>query len=347
MSFDPNKASAADAGVFGVPTNEETAALILIPVPWEVTTSYGGGTVGGPETILDASHQLDLYDLELGHIYEPGIAMLDERIEVRDLNDEMRARAEDLIEAGASVLEDDELKESLERVNDASAELNAWVKQTTDQWLEAGKLVGIVGGDHSVPFGAYEAIAERVGDFGILHIDAHSDTRLAYEGFTWSHASIMRNALDRIPAVKKLVQVGIRDFCQEEHDYIRAQGERVSVFFDLNLARRKAEGTTWQTLVKEMVSALPERVWVSLDIDGLDPTYCPHTGTPVPGGLTYHEVLLLLSELGRSGKRIIGFDLVEVAPHPEGHDEWDGNVGMRLLYKLCGWTLATNGKLPR
>lgn len=346
MSFDPNQAASTDAGLFGVPTDIDNAALIVIPVPWEVTTSYGGGTVNGPEAILTASHQLDLFDLELGHIYEPGIAMLDERIEVRELNEEMRGRAEDIIEAGVAALEDEELKESLERINHACAELNAWVKQTAEEYLRAGKLVGIVGGDHAVPFGAYEAIAES-GDFGILHIDAHSDTRLAYEGFTWSHASIMRNALDQIPAVKKLVQVGIRDFCKEEHDYLHAQGDRVSVFFDQNLAWRKGEGTSWLTLAKEIVAALPERVWISVDIDGLDPTYCPHTGTPVPGGLTYHEVVLLLSELGHSGKRIIGFDLVEVAPDPEGRDEWDGNVGMRLLYKLCGWTLKTNGKLTR
>jgi agmatinase len=227
--------------------------------------------------------------------------------------------------------------------------LNDFVYGETKRLLDAGKIVGIVGGDHSVPFGAIQAIAERHASFGILHIDAHSDTRIAYEGFTWSHASIMYNVLEHIPQVTKLVQVGVRDFCEQELDYCEQQTDRVEVCFDAHLARRKFAGEPWAKLAGEIAAGLPQAVWVSFDIDGLDPRLCPGTGTPVPGGLEFNEAGHLLGELVRSGRTILGFDLSEVAPHPAGPeagDEWDANVGARLLYRLSAWTLASQELCP-
>jgi len=233
-------------------------------------------------------------------------------------------------------------------VNELGEKLNQYVYQETKRLLNAKKCVGIVGGDHSVPYGAILAMGEKHSSFGILHFDAHSDTRKAYEGFTWSHASIMYNVLENIPQVTKLVQVGIRDFCEEELNYVQRQEERVQVFFDRDLARRKFEGANWSKLSKEIVASLPKHVWVSFDIDGLDPRFCPHTGTPVPGGLDFQEANYLLSTLVNSGKEIIGFDLNEVAPNLENQgDDWDANVGARLLYKLSAWTLASQGKAQR
>ncbi|MBA3542392.1 MAG: arginase family protein, partial [Deltaproteobacteria bacterium] len=200
-------------------------------------------------------------------------------------------------------------------------------------------LVGVVGGDHSVPFGAIRQLAAEHGEIGILHIDAHADLRHAYEGFEWSHASIMRNVMDRVPQVTQLVQVGIRDVSRGEMEFATASAGRITVHFDQQLAERKHEGESWSAIMNSIVDSLPPKIWVSFDIDGLDPSLCPSTGTPVPGGLLFHEAAALLKRAAQRCQ-IVGFDLNEVAPGPEG-DEWNGNVGARLLYKLCGWALKT------
>ncbi|MBI2606548.1 MAG: agmatinase family protein [Deltaproteobacteria bacterium] len=360
--FDPNSAAEPDSGIFGLPYEESESKLVYLPVPWEATTSYGEGTADGPAAILAASAQLDLFDLEVEKPYEAGFFMLPENSEVRAWNEEARGLARKIIASGGRIDGDAKLKSALARVNALSEKLNGFVRAETRRLLAAGKIAGIVGGDHSCPLGAFEAAAESFGEYGILHFDAHSDTRDAFEGFTCSHASIMRNALDRIPKIKKLTQVGIRDFCEEEHAYVLAQKNRASVFYDLDLQRRKFQGAPWATISKEIIDTLPRQVWISFDIDALDPRFCPHTGTPVPGGLDFSEAVFLIRQLATSGRKILGFDLCEVAPDPDSRaawhaaqtgatrhvaqtgDEWDANVGMRLLYKLSAWTLASQAK---
>lgn len=343
IDFDPNAAPDEDAGVFGLPCSEKEAALVLLPVPWEATTSYGGGTSKGPAAILAASGQIDLFDADVIKPYEPGLFMKPESKDVRAWNKTAKAAAQKVIKAGGRVEGRKDLQKSLRVANQLGGKLNEWVRREAKALLDAGKIVGIVGGDHSVPYGAFQAAAEKFGSFGLLHFDAHSDTRVAYEGFTWSHASIMYNAMENIPQISKIVQVGIRDFCEQEHEFVHALGPRAKVFFDRDLAARRFAGTAWTRTAAEIVDALPEKVWVTFDIDGLDPKLCPHTGTPVPGGLELAEVNHLLGLLARSGRTILGFDLVEVSPAPGGEDEWDANVGMRLLYKLAAWTFVSRG----
>lgn len=344
MPFDPNAPAQPGSGVFGLPHTESESAVVLIPVPWEATTSYGGGTSDGPNAIRHASQQVDLFDLDVERPYALGIHMLPEAEVVRKANAEGKALAATIIEVGGAV-DTPELRDALVRVNHLSGVVNAWVHAETTRLLDSGKIVGVVGGDHSVPYGALTAIAARHAAFGVLHFDAHSDTRRAYEGFEHSHASIMFNVLEGIPRVSKLVQVGIRDVCEQEIDYCRGQGERVRTFTDRELGRRRHAGEPFMSVVADIVSALPNEVWVSFDIDGLDPRFCPSTGTPVPGGLDTHEVVAILRALASSGKRIIGFDLNEVAPNAsDPDDEWDGNVGARMLYQLIAFTLASQGK---
>jgi agmatinase len=199
----------------------------------------------------------------------------------------------------------------------------------------------LVGGDHSTPFGAIEAVADRHPGLGVLHVDAHADLRVAYEGFEWSHASIMYNVVAKLPDVARLVQVGIRDLCEAEYDVIKGSKRRVITHFDAELATRRLAGESWAGQCERIVDALPGEVYVSFDIDGLDPALCPNTGTPVPGGLSFAEANYLIGALVRSGRRIVGFDLNEVAPGPDS--EWDANVGMRLLYKMIGWALRSQG----
>jgi agmatinase len=342
--FDPNAAASADSGIFGLPFDEKEATLVFLPVPWEATTSYGGGTSGGPAAILEASKQVDLFDLEVTRPYEAGLHMLAESAEIRALGEKAKADARLVIEAAGVTGGDARLEAALARVNQAGDQLNDYVYGEIKRLLQAGKIAALVGGDHSTPFGAFKAVGERHPGFGILHFDAHSDTREAYEGFTWSHASIMHNALTRLPSIGKLVQVGIRDLCEQEMGFIRSQGTRMETFFDRDVQRRKLEGESFARIASQIVASLPMEVWVSFDIDGLDPRYCPNTGTPVPGGLEFAEALYLLSAVVRSGRKIIGFDVNEVAPDPAGENEWDANVGARLLYKLSALTLASQKK---
>jgi agmatinase len=349
MDFDPSGPAQPGSGVFGLPHGEDDAQVVLLPVPWEATTSYGGGASDGPRCIFQASQQVDLFDLDVDKPYTAGIHMLPDPEGIVAWNGQAKALAQRVIEAGGAEGNPD-LEAALARVNELSVQVNAWVEHETSRLLAKKKIVGVVGGDHSVPFGALKALAASrknalVKPFGVLHFDAHSDTRKAYEGFAHSHASIMWNVLEAIPLVSKLVQVGIRDVCEDEIAYTRSLGERVRIFFDRDIAMKRLAGEPFLAVVREIVDALPEEIWVSFDVDGLDPRYCPHTGTPVPGGLDFHEAIAVLREVVRAKRKIVGFDLNEVAPNPRDEDDqWDGNVGARLLYKLCGFTLASQGK---
>ncbi|MGH7281780.1 MAG: agmatinase family protein [Polyangiaceae bacterium] len=338
--FDPNAAALPDSGIFGLDSTAESAKVVLIGVPWDATTSYRPGTHNGPEAILEASKQVDLFDIETGKPYEAGIALVGDLEAVMSMNREARDDAELVIEAAGRVKGSAKLEAALLRVNRAGEKLNALVYETAKKWLDHGKIVGLVGGDHSTPFGIIQAYAEKYRGLGILHIDAHADLRRAYEGFEWSHASIMENVHRKIPGVAKIVQFAIRDFCEEEHVRMRESGKKIVTLFDVDLAKARRTGK-FDAVIAEAVKELPENIYVSFDIDGLDPTLCPSTGTPVPGGISFHEASTILGAAVAAGKKIVGFDLNEVAPG-EGDDEWDANVGARVLYKLIGWTLVSH-----
>ncbi len=334
--FDPDGPAPAESGIYGLPFSVEDSRVIIVPVPFEATTSYGGGTSKGPAAVLEASKQVDLFDQETGRPYAGGIAMLDVPKNVLRWNSAAKKVAAHVIEKGGVV--DRLTRDAAEKVNDYGDRVNAWVYEQTVDLLRRGKLVVILGGDHSVPYGSIRAHAQKYPGLGILHLDAHADLRDSYEGFTWSHASIFNNVMRKIPGIDKLVQVGVRDLGQAERKMIDASGGRIVTFYDSELAARKEEGVAFAKLADEIVSALPKDIYLSWDIDGLDPTLCPGTGTPVPGGLSWNEAIGLLRAVRRSGKRIVGLDLCEVSP---GETEWDANVGARLLYKMIGFALLT------
>ncbi len=338
MSFDPDAAASAGSGIYGLPFTPEEARVVVVPVPFEATTSYGGGTARGPAAVFEASKQVDLFDAETGRPYESGIAMLDVPKKVQRWSREGKVLAKPVIGAGGAT--NRRARAAVARVNDLGAKVNEWVYATTKTLLDAGKMPVTLGGDHSVPFGAIRAYAERYPGLGILHLDAHADLRQAYEGFTWSHASIFHNVMTRLDAVGRLVQAGIRDLGQAEQAMIDASNGRIVTFHDARLAARKEEGEPFARLADEIAAALPDHVYLSWDIDGLDPTLCPSTGTPVPGGLSWNEAIGLLRALVRARKQIVGLDLCEIAP---GETEWDANVGARLLYKMIGFALKTQG----
>lgn len=345
--FDPNGAGDESGQIFGLPFEAAESNVILIPVPFEMTTSYGRGTAGGPKTILDASPQLDLFDVDfaesgLPRPWEFGIHMEASSAKIRKLNKLGCQLSKPIIDCGGRIGSNKALRTKLLKVNKISNELNLVVYEKCKTYLAMRKIVGVVGGDHSVSFGAVQAVAQKFPGVGILHIDAHADLRTAYEGFEHSHASIMNNIIHKIPGVSKLVQVGIRDFCDEEYG-LATQHKKIKCYFDALLRDQLFSGQTFAKLAQDIMSHLPDKVYVSFDIDGLDPALCPSTGTPVPGGLSFQQAIYLIKALANSGRTIVGFDLNEVAPAKGKKNEWDGNVGARILYKLCGAALFSQG----
>jgi len=335
----------SEDGIYGIAFDVETAALVYIPVPWEVTTSYGDGTAQGPEAILNASPQLDLFTPGLSNHYEQGFALTEADGLIGDLNTRFKPvakRIQAVLESEGSLDGHPALREAQGEINRASEAVNDAVFRQSESLGKAGKAVALIGGDHSSPLGLIRYLSEKYqGQFGILHIDAHMDLRDAYQGFTWSHASIMHNVLALNNAPRTLVQVGIRDFCEEE--YTRTlEDSRIKVFFDEAIRERIYKGQTFAQVVDDIINSLPDRVYISFDIDGLKPEFCPGTGTPVPGGLDYEEARFLIRALVKAGKQIIGFDLSEVAPRSDRpDDEWDGNVGARVLFTLSTWMMES------
>ncbi len=339
--FDPNGVGVDNGNYFGLPCDPEEAELVLLSAPWDVTVSYGSGTAFAPDAMIEASTQLDLYDLSAPDCWRRGIATAPVDYTLQELSERLRRDAErviDHLEEGGSV-NDDQVVRKIRRINEGCREMNENIYLQAGRWLGEGKLVGLVGGDHSTPYGLIRAVSEKHDAFGILHVDAHCDLREAYEGFEFSHASIMHNVLRDFPQVERLVEVAVRDFCDKEYDRAR-QDSRIEMFNDSELARASFEGVSWMEQCRRIVAKLPQKVYVSFDIDGLSPDNCPHTGTPVPGGLSFREAVCLLEQVVASGRQIVGFDVVEVTPKAE--ERIDEIVGARILYKLCNLTLKSN-----
>lgn len=341
--FDPNQAGNPDNNIFGLPFTEDDAKLVLLPVPWEVTVSFGAGTSRAADHIFRASLQVDLFDPEMKDGWQSGFYMrpVDKKILLK--SDYLRKEAElyiDFISKGNDVQSNKFMCKGLREINEGSLMLNNWVYEQTKALMEKGKMVGLVGGDHSTPFGFFKAIAEKYGDFGILQIDAHLDLRIAYEDFKYSHASIMYNALNEIPQLTKLVQVGVRDYGEDEFQFVQNNQSRITTYFDKEIKERQYEGETWKSIVEDIVKQLPQQVFISYDIDGLDPKLCPNTGTPVAGGFEAEQVNYLFKKVVESGRKLIGFDLNEVGV---GDGGIDANIAARILFRLCNLMVKSNG----
>ncbi|NET34021.1 MAG: agmatinase family protein [Cyanothece sp. SIO1E1] len=334
--FDASGVGAENGNLFGLPFNLEEAEIVVLPVPWEVTVSYSHGTANGPQVVLEASPQLDLYDFDHPQGWQQGIFMLEIPDAIRGQNDALKPKSAEVIKHTESAhiennqkVKSELVKTDLDLINQACDSLNNWVFEQSKALLDQGKKVAVLGGDHSVPLGYIQALAQKYDQFGILQIDAHADLRNAYQGFKFSHASIMHNVLASVQ-VSKLVQMGVRDICRAEVDRINRSEGRIVSYYDAVLKNELYQGKAWLDICKRVVQDLPQAVYISFDVDGLDPKLCPHTGTPVPGGLELEQTFCLFREIIRSGRQIIGFDICEI-----GDDEWDGNVGARILYKLC------------
>ena len=334
-NFDPNGVGIANGNLFGFPVNETEADIVIIPIPWDATASDGKGTSEGPKVILEASTQLDFYHPNLTEAWKTKVYMSPISSEWKKINDELCTKGIeyiDFLENGGKLEKSEIFQELIFEMNEAQIALKNNLKDKCSQLFKENKIPAVLGGEHSTPLGLIEAIDAQNEPFGILQIDAHADLRDAYEGFEQSHASIMFNALKNLKNLSKLVQVGIRDIAQSEVDLINTSNGKVRTFFDWELKEGSYTGKTWAQQVDEIIEQLPQKVYVSFDIDGLSPELCPNTGTPVAGGFKLEEINYLLFKLAESGRKIVGFDLNEVAPGSD--DDWDANVGARALWNL-------------
>lgn len=336
--FDPNAIAVKNGNFLGLPYSPDEAEIVILPATWDATTSYRDGTREGPRAVYEASTQLDLFSPFYAEAWKLKIASLPTRKDHEDLAVAMRARASNVIryleDGGEIENAPASIKADLDAVNAASVEFHASMKVWTLDYLKKGKKVLTLGGDHSCALGSIQAHSEQLKEqsFSVLQLDAHADLRVAYEGFTHSHASIMYNILD-ISNLEKLVQVGIRDVSPGEVELSQTH-PKIETFYDWDLQRARNQGKSWDALCQEIIRPLGQNVYISFDIDGLDPRFCPNTGTPVPGGLEFSQALHLFECILKSGRKIIGADLLEVSPG-EGDGEWDANVGARMLYNLC------------
>jgi agmatinase len=271
-----------DAGSF------DRAGAVVLPVPFERTTSYVPGTKNGPREIIAASGQVELYDEELGR---------------------------EICDAGIHTLP--AMESPFASTDDAFAEM-----RRVAEWLAgAGKFFVALGGEHALTAPLVAGVAAVHPGVTVLQIDAHADLRDSYMGDRHSHASAMRRVLEYAPAV----QVGIRNLSAPEVEAI--PGLETTVFYDWNM-RNDPE---WITRV---VEALGERVYITIDCDGLDPAIMPAVGTPEPGGLTWRETLTLLRRV-MEAKTVVAADVVELCPIPGFVAP--NFLAARLVYKLIGY----------
>ncbi len=277
-------------------SNPKDSEIVILSAPFEKTVSYGKGTKDGPAEIIKASHYVEFFDEELNRelCFEKGIATLSPM--------------------------------KLEKLSSKKA--LSEIYKNVKKYLDMGKFVVTLGGEHSISSAPVLAHLEKYQNLSILQFDAHSDLRESYEGSKYSHASVMARVAEH---TNDIVQVGIRAQCKEEAEYIREHG--IKTFYSRGI-RTGLYGNFW---MEEVVNSLKENVYITFDVDGFDPSFMPHTGTPEPGGLFWDETMNLLKRVGES-KNIIGFDVVELAPDKK--DTSSSFVAAKLVYKILNYAYS-------
>ena len=322
----------------------EQAQIVIVSAPWSVTVDYGRGAAYAPDAILDASARIGLYDAASGLSLAGKVATAEADYDILELSEQLGSDAQKVVshvEDGGSIT-GEYFARKLARVNGGAKRMHASVQSQVERWASEGKIVGVVGGEHSVSFGAVKAMSRRYEGLGVLMIDAHCDLRGEGRIFDYSHDSVARNIIDELPQVAKIVEVGVRDFSEEEVNFA-AKSDRLRLFMHEHIMAERYRGKLWATQCAEIVAQLPQTVYVSLDVDALTIESCPSTCRPVPGGIAFNEVVYLLNAVVDSGRKIVGFDITEVVPKIEYTH--DATVGARMLVKMCG--AALKGKTKR
>lgn len=279
-------------GIDKIHSSLESADIVILSAPYEHSVSYGRGTGRGPQAILDASHYVEFWDEEF--------------------------QRELCFEKGIATLA------TIDFAGAADAAALGMIEELVREMLSRDKFVVTLGGEHTISAAAIKSHFERYPQMSVLQIDAHSDLREEYEGSRYSHASVMARVLEFLPS-QRLVQAGVRAQCREEFERIDRDG--ISTFFGWEI-RQGIYGQSWK---ERVLDALGNDVYITFDIDGLDPSIMPSTGTPEPGGLFWDETIQLMKMIGKH-RRIVGFDLVELAPVPDV--AWPDFLAAKLVSKM-------------
>ncbi|MGA2297373.1 MAG: agmatinase [FCB group bacterium] len=284
-------------------SNLKDSKIVILSAPFENSTSYGKGTSKGPVEILKASAFVEFYDDEF--------------------------EKELCFDIGIATIEplDFKNKKSVEAIN--------FVEKEVEKLLEVEKFVVTIGGEHTISIAPIKAFYKKYPSLSILQFDAHSDLRQSYENNKFSHACTLARVGDFFP-LDKVTQVGIRALSIQEADLIK--NKKVNTFFASSI-RRNMYGKNWQ---KEVVKTFGENVYITFDVDYFDPSIIPSTGTPEPDGFFYSETLDLFREMAIAGKRIIGFDVVELAPIKNLHHP--NLTTARLIYKMLNFAFYATSK---
>jgi len=263
----------------------KTAKFVVLPVPYDRTSTWGRGAENGPDAILEASANMELYDIETGlEVYKQGIYTAD------------------------PVISDDPPEILFETI-----------KEKAEGYLKDNKILVTIGGNHSVSIGSCKAYCDKFENVSVLQIDAHSDMRESYQGNKFSHAC----AMARMKEWAKPVMVGIRSMDSSELENVKGR--------DIFYASYIRKNPDW---INEAVNCLTENVYLTIDLDGLDPSIMPATGTPEPGGLYWYETLDLIEKTARE-KNIIGFDVVELCPNLSSNPA--NFLTAKLIYKIMSF----------
>jgi agmatinase len=274
----------------------EEAQVLILPIPFEATVSYGGGTAQGPAAIISASQQVELYDREFDD--EPVQGWGVHTLPALELPADPEAAVQAIAEAVAAA-------------------------------AASGRLLVGLGGEHTISSGVAQGLLQAVGGpLTVLQIDAHSDLRDQYEESRWSHACVARRLLE-MDGIEQILQFGIRSVCREEVEVARANPSRVRVWY-----AEEVHAGVWRRELSDLLRT--RRVFLTIDVDGLDPAIVPATGTPEPDGLTWNETLDLVRTVSEHAE-IVGIDCVELAPHPGQHAA-DFAVA-KLLYKVITYAM--------
>ncbi|HKK87910.1 MAG TPA: arginase family protein [Saprospiraceae bacterium] len=321
--FNPDEAHEANGNFAGLPHAGEEASIFYLPIPWDATTSGRKGTSQGPENILRQSLEIDLFDPQVPRSWSFGHQFLEIDHDLLSLNNRIRGMVENHRENQID----------LHEINESCAAVNEYVFKEVSKYLSSKRLITLIGGEHSLSLGSIRAHLQMYPDMNVVQLDAHMDLRRAYEGLKYSHASVFYNVLNNLP-LKGLFQIGVRDFCSEEWD--RAQGEDcIHSLTAEEIFKGKARGRHFEKQLNKFLEPLAKEVYLSLDIDVLEPHLCPGTGTPVPGGLAFWDIMLIVDFIQGSGRKIVGFDLVETG----GEAYVDGFTAAKLLYNIAGRVL--------
>jgi len=273
--------------IFGKNPEYKDSNIVMLPVGFEKTTTYKKGTSKGPEAILEASKNLELYDEELK--LTPKLSIFTDEIKIKDNQEDM--------------------------VNE--------IENKSVKYLKDNKFVLMLGGEHTISLGLVKALKNKYKDFTVLQLDAHSDLRNDYDFEKLHHATVMRRVHElKIP----IVQVGIRSLSEEEALFIKK--EKINTFYanDFN--------------IKKIISSIKTKnVYITIDLDVLDPSIMPSVGTPEPNGLNWNQITSLLKEISKS-KNIISADIVELSPIE--NLEHPNFTAAKLAYKLLGYKFYKN-----